>query len=96
MTTYSLTATTLQATNFKSNVTVAGKVTISDNYPLASASTIEADTLRATDGNVVITDIDTVATAGGVKRWMTITVSKAGAAGKPETFWLPVDTALVK
>ena len=75
---------------------VKSKLTIAANYPLVSSSSIAADTLQLTGGNMVITDIDSFATAGSVNRWIKITASKAGATGKNVTFWCPADTATVK
>jgi len=71
---------------------VNAKLNIAANYPLVSSSSIAADTLKATSGNVQIIDIDTVATAGLVKRWLKLTVTKATGAGKPETYYMVSDT----
>jgi hypothetical protein len=71
---------------------VKAKLTIADNYPLVSTSSIKADTLEVTAGNVYITDIDTVATAGGVSRWLRLTITKAGATGKPASYYMVSDT----
>jgi hypothetical protein len=79
----------LAATN---SVEVKAKLTIAANYPLVSSSGITADTLAATGGNAVIIDVDTVATAGGVSRWLVLKISKAGATGKPANYYMVADT----
>jgi hypothetical protein len=74
---------------------VKAKLTIPANYPLVSSSGITADSVSVTGGNMTVIDIDSVATAGSVNRWLKITVSKAGATGKPVSYYVPADTATV-
>lgn len=75
---------------------VKTKLNIAANYPLTSSSSVAADTFTVTAGNMCIIDIDSVATAGSVNRWLKITVSKAGATGIPVSYWVPADTSTVK
>lgn len=91
----SLTVDSLVAPYVTGNTELKGKLTIAANYPLVSSAGVTADSLSVTAGNMTVIDIDSVATAGGANRWLKITVSKAGATGKPVTYWLPADTATV-
>jgi hypothetical protein len=84
-----ITGSSLNATEVKTKLNIAA------NYPLTSSSSVAADTFTVTAGNMCIIDIDSVATAGSVNRWLKITVSKAGAAGIPVSYWVPADTATV-
>jgi len=72
---------------------VNAKLNIAANYPLVSSSSVAADTLKWTNGNINILDVDTVATAGGTKRWLRFQVTKNGATGKPEYYYMVSDTS---
>ncbi len=91
----SLTVDSLVAPYVTGNTELKGKLTIAANYPLVSSSGVTVDSVTVTAGNMTIIDVDSFATAGGVNRWLKITVSKAGATGKPVSYWVPQDSANV-